>query len=139
MQQRQTLRVRIVDQTSMPRAREEDPILLPHHVPRLEQRIQLAAELAPAVLPDAAVLRVEEFLRGGQPVRGVGAGFGDEVDLEAGGAEDVEGVEGFGYEEACRGLVSWMVAELGFGRSRGLLLWSYRSPCLRDIGGRVRL
>jgi hypothetical protein len=63
--------------------------------------IQLLPKLAVRVLPDVAVVILQPVLLHGQPVRLVGAGLGDEGDFEAGFAEDVEGVEGFGYEEAC--------------------------------------
>lgn len=62
--------------------------------------IQLAPKLAAMVLPDLAVLIRQPVLLLRQPVRLVRACFRDEVNFEAGVAEDAEGVQGFCYEEA---------------------------------------
>ena len=67
----------------------------------LKTRIQLLAKLARRVLPDLAVLLRQPVFLLREPVGLVSACSGDEVDFEAGVAEDVEGMQGFGYEEAC--------------------------------------
>jgi hypothetical protein len=67
------------------------------------------------VLPGLAVLAIQPLLLRGLEVGNVGAGLGDEVDVETSGAEDVEGVEGFGYEEAC---VVGVVRREGYGKGR---------------------
>ena len=62
--------------------------------------VQLGAEFTAVVFPDFAIGIVEPFFLLREPVWLVGAGFGDEIDVEAGLAEDGEWVEGFGDEEA---------------------------------------
>ena len=75
--------------------------LLRSEVLWLKTRIQLLAKLARRVLPDLAVLLGQPVFLLREPVGLVSACSGDEVDFEAGVAEDVEGMQGFGYEEAC--------------------------------------
>ena len=66
----------------------------------LETRIELLPKLTRRILPDLAISIRQPVLLLREPVGLIRACFGHEVDFEAGVAEDVVGVESFGYEEA---------------------------------------
>lgn len=51
------------------------------------------------ILPQLPILIIQPFLLLREPIRLIGSGFRDKIDFEMGGAEDLEGVKGFGYEE----------------------------------------
>ena len=84
----QPFRIRVINQRRMPRRREEQPIRPTIDIPRPQQTIQLSAEFAAMIFPDAAVVVIQPLFLLREPVGLVRARFGDEIDGEAGVAED---------------------------------------------------
>ena len=66
------------------------------------------------VVPGLEVVAIKEVGLLGEPVRDIGAGLRNEINLEAGSGEDVEWMQSFADEEA-GGLLA--VEESGLGRS----------------------
>jgi hypothetical protein len=88
----QRSRSRVIDQSGVASGGIENAILRCVQVGGFGHIVQLLAEVAVDVVPDYQVVAVEEVGCLGEPVRGVGACFGGEVDFEAGGYEDIVGV-----------------------------------------------
>lgn len=73
--------------------------VLPLDVTRLEKVVQLAAELGAGIFVDLPVVLGQPVLLHAEPVGLPSARLGDQIDREAGGAEDLEWVQCFRDEE----------------------------------------
>lgn len=89
----------VIDQSSVPSRSIEETILVAVQLRGLGHVVELLTELAAQVVPGLLVGAIEEIGLLGKPVGGVGTGLGSEVNLKAGGAEDIVGVEGLADEE----------------------------------------